>query len=84
MPQLIALVSCTKSKTPYPAPARVLYSRSPLFRKALAYVERYAGQIYVLSAKYGLVTLDQQLEPYEQTLKQMPIQERRAWAERVF
>jgi len=62
----------------------VLYSRSALFRKALGCVERHADQVYILSAKYGLVTLDQQLEPYEQTLKQMPIQERRAWAERVF
>lgn len=80
----IALISCTKSKTSYPAPARVLYSESDLFRKALAYVEPYASLVYVLSAKYGLVALDQVLEPYELTLKTMPTRERAAWAERVF
>jgi len=52
-------------KTSYPAPAKELDSVSPLFRKALAYVQHDAEDIYVLSAKYGLVTLDQPLEPYE-------------------
>lgn len=80
----IALISCTKSKTSYPAPARLLYSKSDLFRKALAYVEPYADHVYVLSALYGLVALDQPLEPYELTLKTMPARERKRWAERVF
>lgn len=83
MPRRIALISCTKSKTSYPAPARVLYSESDLFRKALAYVEPNVDEVFVLSAKYGLVALDQPLEPYEQTLKTMSTSERRAWAERV-
>ncbi|WP_375222220.1 DUF6884 domain-containing protein, partial [Symbiobacterium thermophilum] len=59
------LLGCTKLKTSYPAPAKELDSVSPLFRKALAYVQHDAEDIYVLSAKYGLVTLDQPLEPYE-------------------
>jgi hypothetical protein len=80
----VALISCTKSKTSYPAPARVLYSESALFRKALAYAEPRADRVYVLSAKYGLVTLDQPLEPYELTLKTMGAGERKAWAARVF
>lgn len=82
--QLIALISCTKSKTPYPAPARILYSKSALFRKALAYAESRTDRVFILSAKYGLVTLDQRLEPYELTLKQMSSVERQAWAEGVF
>jgi len=84
MAPLVALLSCTKSKTPYPAPARELYSASALFRRALAYVTPYADDLYVLSAKYGLVSLDQRLEPYEQTLKKMPASARREWAQRVF
>ncbi|MFZ5815228.1 MAG: DUF6884 domain-containing protein, partial [Bacillota bacterium] len=79
----IALLSCTKSKTPHPAPARVLYSASPLFRKALAYVEPTADAVYILSARYGLVELDQPLEPYELTLKHLSRRERQEWAERV-
>lgn len=79
----IALLSCTKRKAGYPAPARVFYSVSPIFRKALAYVSRHADQIYVLSAKYGLVTLDQVLEPYDLTLNTMSLRQRQEWAERV-
>jgi len=81
--RLIALLSCPKSKTSYPAPARELYSASPRFRKALAYMLPYADDVYVLSARYGLVTLDEPLEPYEQTLKTTSTAARRAWAGRV-
>lgn len=80
----IVLISCTKSNTSYPAPARELYSPSHLFTKALAYVEPYADVIYILSAKHGLIALDQRLEPYEQTLKSMRPRERAAWAQQVF
>lgn len=80
----IALISCTKSKTSYPAPARELYSPSHLFTKALAYVEPYADVVYILSAKHGLVALDQRLEPYEQALKSMRPRERGVWAQQVF
>lgn len=83
MARLVTLLSCTKSKTPYPAPARELYSASALFRKALAYVTPYADDVYALSVKYGLVSLDQRLEPYEQTLKKMHASARREWAQRV-
>lgn len=79
----IVLLSCTKRKAGYPAPAREFYSASPMFRRALAHVSRYADQIYVLSAKYGLVTLDQVLEPYDLTLNTMSLRQRRDWAERV-
>lgn len=79
----IALLSCTKSKAPCPAPARDLYAPSALFRKALAYVEPQVDLVYVLSAKYGLVTLDQPLEPYELTLKTMPAEQQAAWASQV-
>ena len=39
--------------------------------------------VYILSAKYGLVSPDQVIAPYEQTLNTMPVAERRAWADRV-
>jgi cytoplasmic iron level regulating protein YaaA (DUF328/UPF0246 family) len=39
--------------------------------------------IYILSAKYGLVDLAQELEPYEQTLNTTSAGEIRKWAERV-
>lgn len=80
----IALISCAKTKTAFPASARELYSPSRLFRKAITYVEPSSDLIYILSAKYGLVTLDQPLEPYELTLKTMRQGVRVAWARQVF
>jgi hypothetical protein len=40
-------------------------------------------RIFILSAKYGLLSPDDIIEPYELTLKKMKKGERRAWAERV-
>jgi len=40
-------------------------------------------KIFILSAKYGLVDLEQELEPYEQTLNIMPVHEIKNWAEKV-
>jgi len=60
----VVLISCVKQKQPGKARARDLYS-SPLFRKHLAYAELLAPDaIYILSARYGLVPLDAEIEPY--------------------
>ena len=76
------LVSCVKTKSPEPAPAKDLYT-SAWFRKARAYVEKTARPWRILSAQYGLVHPERVIRPYEQTLKTMPVGERRAWAETV-
>jgi cytoplasmic iron level regulating protein YaaA (DUF328/UPF0246 family) len=50
----------------------------------MAYAESLRPKrIFILSAKYGLLTPDDIIEPYEQTLKRMKSAERRVWAERV-
>ena len=79
----IVLLSCVKKKLSHEAPAEDLYF-SPLFRLSLAYARSLnTDAIYILSAKYGLVPLDRQIEPYEVTLNAMPAGEVRAWADRV-
>ena len=79
----IVLISCVSQKLPHPAHAGELYT-SPLFRKNLAYARSlHPDQIYILSAKYGLVALDQVIEPYDLTLNTMRSAEIKAWAERV-
>jgi hypothetical protein len=40
-------------------------------------------QIFILSAKYGLVTLDEEIEPYDLTLNRMSAKDVKNWAERV-
>lgn len=80
----IVLLSCTKKKLPYATSAKRLYSASPLFRLSLAYAKQLRPDaIYILSAKYGLVELDQEIAPYEKTLLRMDWAERAAWGRRV-
>ena len=76
------LVSCVKTKLSRPARAKELYV-SDWFRKARAYVEREGVAWHILSAKYGLVHPDDEIEPYEKTLVTMRVVERRAWAGQV-
>lgn len=66
----IVLISCTKLKQKYKCSAEMLYSASNLFRKELAYAKALTQKqnIYVISAKHGLLHLDEEIEPYDQTL----------------
>ncbi len=57
---------------------------SALFKKMLAYSETLSPKTtFILSAKYGLLKLDDVIEPYEQHLKKLPIAMRRTWAKGV-
>lgn len=79
----IVLISCVSKKLPHRARAKDLYV-SPLFRAALQYAQRFSpDKIFILSAKYGLVQLNDEIDPYNVTLKDMSIRERKAWASRV-
>jgi hypothetical protein len=81
-PRRIGLVGCVKRKVSQAAPARDLYA-SPLFLGRRRFVERTCDRWYILSALHGLVDPDQSLEPYDRTLKNASISERRAWSTRV-
>lgn len=79
----IVLISCVSKKLPYRAKARDLYT-SPLFRMNLKYAQQFSPQkIFVLSAKHGLVHLDEEIDPYDVTLNEMSASERKEWAARV-
>lgn len=82
-PEDIFLVSCVATKSSHPCEARDMYT-STWFKKARRHVEEAGLDWFVLSAKYGLIHPDKQIEPYELTLNTMPIRERKAWANRVF
>ncbi len=69
MTTTIALVSCTKDKHEGVYPARQLYSKSWNFRASLELAERAAPFVYILSAKHGLVELDQPVAYYQKELQ---------------
>jgi hypothetical protein len=79
----IVLISCASQKRSNRSKAKELYI-SPLFRKNLAYARRLNPDgIYILSAKYGLLDLETEIDPYNQTLNNMSTGEIRTWADRV-
>jgi hypothetical protein len=79
----IVLISCVFKKRTYKCKVRDLYI-SPLFKKNLQYALKLApDHIFILSAKYGLAELDDEIEPYDQTLNAMSAQENRQWARQV-
>ena len=79
----IVLLSCVKSKEKSPCKAYDMYISS-FFKKKKAYAESLnPNSIYILSAKYGLISLNKDIEPYNQTLKNMKVKERLEWTKDV-
>lgn len=83
MSNRIVLISCVSQKLSHRAKAKDLYV-STLFRLNLKYAKLLnPDAIYILSAKYGLLSLEQEIEPYEQTLNNMRSDEIKDWARKV-
>lgn len=76
----VVLISCVSTKLEVKAKAQDLYI-SPLFKMNLAYARsQNPDAIYILSAKYGLLELDNMVEPYNETLNTMKSSEIKDWA----
>lgn len=82
----IVLISCTKKKQICACRAEEMYSVSNLFRKELAYAKTLTNpnNIYILSAKHGLLHLEDIIEPYNQTLNGQSINSIKLWSKMVF
>lgn len=80
----LGLVSCTKSKRNHSCKAYEMYSPSALFKKAYCYSLKNYDIVAILSSKYGLLLPDDEVEPYDLTLKTMSKRQRREWASEVF
>jgi hypothetical protein len=77
------LISCASKKLTHTAKAKDLYV-SQLFKLSLAYAQSLKpNAIFILSAKHGLMGLEDEIKPYEETLLVMAASQRRAWAEKV-
>ena len=81
---MIVFIGCVKNKKSYGTIACELYD-STFFDKCLQYAKSLnPSDIYILSAKYGLVQLDEFIEPYDKTLNTMSKAERTYWANMVY
>lgn len=81
-PYRFALLACSAGKLDRPAPARELYT-GQLFLLSLQVAEAMADTVLVLSAKHGVVTLDQVLEPYDLSLADLEKHQREQWGANV-
>jgi len=66
---VIVIVACGSKKLDRPARARDLYV-GPYFRACLSYALKIAParNIFILSAKYGLIGINDVIEPYDKKL----------------
>jgi len=79
----IVLISCASKKLESKAKAKEIYI-SPLFKLNMKYaLSLKPDKIFILSAKYGLLDLEQEIEPYNLTLNNLKEEEIRLWAEKV-
>lgn len=75
----IGLVMCTRRKLDHVAPAKDLYIGSS-FIESRRIVEETCDAWFILSAKYGLLDPEFEVEPYDVSLADMPPGEQRRWA----
>lgn len=80
---MIALIGCVKSKRKRSCKAADMYI-SPIFRKSLNYASKTCAKTYILSAKYGLLRMDDIISPYNETLNQKTEHEKKIWAAKVY
>ena len=79
----IILISCASKKLAFKSKAKDLYI-SPLFRLSLAYAKNLKpDKIFILSAKYRLLDLNDEISTYNETLNNKPVSDIKIWADKV-
>jgi cytoplasmic iron level regulating protein YaaA (DUF328/UPF0246 family) len=77
----ICLISCVSQKLAVRAPAKYLYV-SPLFKGAFDFARAFRPDaIYILSAKYGLIEENDEIDPYNLTLNGLSTAQVKRWAQ---
>ena len=85
--ELIVFISCGALKMDIPCKAEKMY-QGLYFQRTLKYArklvkENEGGQIFILSAKYGVLDLDEMIEPYNVALSEQSKEYRKEWGEKV-
>ena len=79
----IILISCASKKLAYKSKAEDLYIIT-LFRLSFAYAKKLKpDKIFILSAKYGLLNLNDEIATYNETLNNKPVSDIKMWAKKV-
>ncbi len=78
----VGFVSCSKTKQTGEHAARDLYV-SPLFKFAWGYASSHCDQVFILSAKHGVLRPTDPVSDYDVTLNDLSREERARWAREV-
>lgn len=79
----VYLITCTRTKSSSKTFAKQLY-KSPAFQASRKVAEKYGDLWFILSAKHGLVSPEDQIEPYDLSLISLSHLQRNNWAMSVF
>lgn len=74
----IVLIGCGKEKAISRSAARDLYIGT-LFRDRLAYADATGSPVWIVSAKHGLLRLDELVSPYDVTIGDLSEVDRAGW-----
>lgn len=81
---MIVFIGCGKSKLNCKAKAKDMYIGN-YFKKTLQFARTFnADKIFILSAKYGLLELNDVISPYDLTLNKMSKQDKKSWSAKVY
>lgn len=79
----IVLISCVSKKLSKKTKAKDLYT-STLFKLNMKFAQTFnTDNIFILSAKHGLIDLDDEIAPYDVTLNKMKADVIKSWSSRV-
>lgn len=79
----VVLIPCVSKKQDKKCFAKDMYT-SPLFKLNLEYANKISpSEILILSAKYGLLELNNEIEPYNETLNTKSNNEIREWSKEI-
>ena len=80
----IAFLGCTKLKHSQRCKAGIMYNVSPLFRGIKQYISQFDyDQWFILSAKYGLLNPNVDIDPYDESLYNKSRTEYNQWVKSV-
>lgn len=80
---IVLLVSCGKRKSNMMCQARDMYN-SLRFQNLKAIAEKCELQWFIMSAKYGLLSPERVIEPYDECLTSCSIEYQQRWAKAMF
>lgn len=78
----VGLLATARKKSRHPAPVIEFYN-SPLFRKSVQYARQHYDRLYFYNAKDGLLLPKTMMAPYDVSIKNFTVKEKRSWAHTV-